>query len=240
MRTKLTALIVARRARLGRRRRRPRGGPSRSPSTRSQTPGRRARLPEGAGRQVQEEVAPEEDDGRSPSARAPTPARFRSSVVGRLQRRGARHRDRGHRQPRREHARRSCRRRPTWASACASERERRLRAPRRPRRRRAGSSSATRRARPRPGRCSAPARASSSAGVGKRNDLLLRAFDYGTADDHADRHDQRQGRGLGHGHRPAPARRPPHRVSTGVKGTGSGSGVVGVFDNVAIRVPNPF
>lgn len=29
-------------------------------------------------------------------------------------------------------------------------------------------------------------------------------------------------------------------VSTGVKGTGSGSGVVGVFDDVAIKVPNPF
>lgn len=29
-------------------------------------------------------------------------------------------------------------------------------------------------------------------------------------------------------------------VTTGVKGTGSGSGVVGVFDDVAIKVPNPF
>ena len=29
-------------------------------------------------------------------------------------------------------------------------------------------------------------------------------------------------------------------VVTGVKGSGSGSGVVGVFDNVAIRVPSPF
>ena len=29
-------------------------------------------------------------------------------------------------------------------------------------------------------------------------------------------------------------------VSTGVKGSGSGSGVIGIFDNVAIRVPSPF
>jgi hypothetical protein len=29
-------------------------------------------------------------------------------------------------------------------------------------------------------------------------------------------------------------------VVTGVKGTGSGSGVVGIFDNVAIKVPSPF
>jgi hypothetical protein len=29
-------------------------------------------------------------------------------------------------------------------------------------------------------------------------------------------------------------------VLTGVKGTGSGSGVVGIFDNVAIKVPSPF
>jgi len=29
-------------------------------------------------------------------------------------------------------------------------------------------------------------------------------------------------------------------VTTGVKGTGAGTGVVGIFDNVAIKVPNPF
>jgi len=29
-------------------------------------------------------------------------------------------------------------------------------------------------------------------------------------------------------------------VTTGVKGTGSGEGVVGVFDNVTVQVPNPF
>ena len=29
-------------------------------------------------------------------------------------------------------------------------------------------------------------------------------------------------------------------VSTGVKGTAAGSGVIGVFDTVAIKVPNPF
>lgn len=29
-------------------------------------------------------------------------------------------------------------------------------------------------------------------------------------------------------------------ITTGVKGAGSGSGVIGIFDNVAIRVPSPF
>ena len=29
-------------------------------------------------------------------------------------------------------------------------------------------------------------------------------------------------------------------MSSGIKGAGSGSGTVGIFDNVAIKVPNPF
>ena len=74
----------------------------------------------------------------------------------------------------------------------------------------------------------------------KPNALLLRAFDYGTAttqlvatvnskavvsatDAAADQPDGRR-----------------NGVATGAKGTAAGTGVVGVFDDVAIKVPNPF
>jgi hypothetical protein len=71
--------------------------------------------------------------------------------------------------------------------------------------------------------------------------LALRAFDYGSAtsttvtgfvngkavinftDSQADQPDGRRS-----------------VITTGVKGTGAGTGVVGIFDNVAIKVPNPF
>jgi hypothetical protein len=76
--------------------------------------------------------------------------------------------------------------------------------------------------------------------AGKPNALLLRAFDFGTAatqlvaavngktvvsvsDSAADQPDGRR-----------------NTVNTGVKGTGAGTGVAGIFDNVAIKVPNPF
>lgn len=75
---------------------------------------------------------------------------------------------------------------------------------------------------------------------GKPNMLLLRAFDFSTpttnvlakvngkavatfADSGTDQPDGRRS-----------------AVVTGIKGKGSGNGVVGIFDNVAIKVPNPF
>ncbi len=77
-------------------------------------------------------------------------------------------------------------------------------------------------------------------GIGKQNVILLRTFDFGgnntqilvgvngktvvTASD-------------------ATATQPDGRrsvVTTGAKGTGPASGVTGIFDNVAIKVPNPF
>ena len=76
--------------------------------------------------------------------------------------------------------------------------------------------------------------------IGKPNTLLLRAFDFGTTDtqlvatinnksvvtltDSAD--DQPDGR--------------RNIVVTGAKGTAAGTGISGLFDDVAIRVPNPY
>lgn len=74
----------------------------------------------------------------------------------------------------------------------------------------------------------------------KPNSLLLRAFDFGTAstqlraavngktvltatDSGADQPD---------GHR--------NGVAAGVKGSGPGAGMAGLFDNVAIKIPNPY
>jgi hypothetical protein len=74
----------------------------------------------------------------------------------------------------------------------------------------------------------------------KPNSLMLRAFDYGTpstqlvvringkavltaTDGDADQPDGRRS-----------------TVTTGVKGTGVGDGVTSTFDDVAIKVPNPF
>jgi len=74
----------------------------------------------------------------------------------------------------------------------------------------------------------------------KPNALLLRAFDYGTpntqvlatvngkavvrlTDSGADQPDGRR-----------------NGVATGAKGTAAGTGIVGLFDDVAIKVPNPF
>jgi hypothetical protein len=74
----------------------------------------------------------------------------------------------------------------------------------------------------------------------KGNALALRAFDFGAADTSLSASVNGKvvasatdtGNGQPDGRRTV--------VSTGVKGTGSGSGVVGVFDDVAIKVPNPF
>jgi hypothetical protein len=74
----------------------------------------------------------------------------------------------------------------------------------------------------------------------KGNDLALRAFDFGTTTTSLSARINGKvvasatdtGGGQPDGRRSV--------VSTGVKGAGSGSGVTGVFDNVAIKVPNPF
>ena len=76
--------------------------------------------------------------------------------------------------------------------------------------------------------------------IGKPNTLLLRTFDFGTTDtqliatinnksvvtltDSAD--DQPDGR--------------RNVVVAGAKGTAAGTGIAGLFDDVAIRVPNPY
>lgn len=74
----------------------------------------------------------------------------------------------------------------------------------------------------------------------KGNDLALRAFDFGNADTSLSARINGKvvvsvtdtGNGQPDGRRSV--------VSTGIKGAGSGSGTVGIFDNVAIKVPNPF
>lgn len=74
----------------------------------------------------------------------------------------------------------------------------------------------------------------------KGNDLALRAFDFGTTTTSLSARINGKvvasatdtGGGQPDGRRSV--------VSTGVKGAGSGSGVTGVFDNVAIKVPSPF
>ena len=74
----------------------------------------------------------------------------------------------------------------------------------------------------------------------KGNDLALRAFDFGGADTSLSARINGKvvvsvtdsGGGQPDGRRSV--------VTTGIKGSGSGSGVTGVFDNVAIKVPNPF
>jgi hypothetical protein len=75
---------------------------------------------------------------------------------------------------------------------------------------------------------------------GKPNLLTLRAFDHGAADTTVVARVNSKvvlsfrdtGNSQPDGRRTA--------VGTGVKGSGSGTGVVGIFDNVAVRVPNPF
>jgi hypothetical protein len=74
----------------------------------------------------------------------------------------------------------------------------------------------------------------------KVNDLALRAFDYG--------HDSTTLTARINGKVVVSATdtgnsQPDGRrttVSTGIKGSGSGTGALGIFDNVAIKVPNPF
>ena len=74
----------------------------------------------------------------------------------------------------------------------------------------------------------------------KGNELALRAFDYGNADTSVS---ARINGKLVASFTDTGNSQPDGRrtvVSVGVKGAGSGSGVVGVFDDVAIKVPNPF
>ena len=74
----------------------------------------------------------------------------------------------------------------------------------------------------------------------KTNNLALRAFDFGRADTSLSVRVNGKlvvsvtdtGNSQPDGRRTV--------VTTGVKGTGAGGGVVGVFDNVSVRVPNPF
>lgn len=77
-------------------------------------------------------------------------------------------------------------------------------------------------------------------GVKGNNDLALRAFDFGSADTSLSARINGKtvvsatdtGSGQPDGRRTG--------VTTGVKGAGPGTGVTGIFDNVAIKVPNPF
>lgn len=76
--------------------------------------------------------------------------------------------------------------------------------------------------------------------LGKGNNLSLRAFDYGGANTQliAAVNGKRVYAATDSG-----ASQPDGRQSTltaGVKGTGAGTGVSGIFDNVYVRVPNPF
>ena len=74
----------------------------------------------------------------------------------------------------------------------------------------------------------------------KGNGLLLRAFDFGSASTSltASINGKVVASATDTGNGQPDGRRTV--VTTGVKGTGSGSGVVGIFDDVAIKVPNPF
>jgi hypothetical protein len=76
--------------------------------------------------------------------------------------------------------------------------------------------------------------------LGKVNLLTLRAFDYGgpntqllaTVNGRTVHTSTDTGNGQPDGRQTV--------LTTGVKGTGAGTGVVGVFDDVYVRVPNPF
>lgn len=77
-------------------------------------------------------------------------------------------------------------------------------------------------------------------GVGRRNDLLLRAFDYGSATVRLLA--KVNGKRVLARADSAPSQPDGRRtvVTVGGKGTAVVRGAVGSFDNVAIRVPNPF
>lgn len=74
----------------------------------------------------------------------------------------------------------------------------------------------------------------------KGNELALRAFDYGTNTTTltARINGKAVVSATDTGNSQPDGRRTV--VTSGIKGSGSGSGVVGIFDNVAIKVPNPF
>jgi hypothetical protein len=74
----------------------------------------------------------------------------------------------------------------------------------------------------------------------KGNDLFLRAFDYGsdTTTLTAKINGKAVASATDTGNSQPDGRRTT--VSTGIKGSGSANGVAAVFDNVAIKVPNPF
>ena len=74
----------------------------------------------------------------------------------------------------------------------------------------------------------------------KGNTLMLRAFDYGSDSTTltARINNKVVVSATDTGNSQPDGRRTT--VSTGIKGAGSGNGVVGIFDDVAIKVPNPF
>jgi hypothetical protein len=77
-------------------------------------------------------------------------------------------------------------------------------------------------------------------GLAKSNNLLLQAFDYGGATTQLLA--SVNGRSV-YSANDTGNSQPDGRQTTltvGVKGTGAGTGVAGVFDNVYVRIPNPF
>jgi hypothetical protein len=74
----------------------------------------------------------------------------------------------------------------------------------------------------------------------KPNGMLLRAFDYGTPNTQilATVNGKAVVRATDSGADQPDGRR--NGVATGAKGSAAGTGIVGVFDDVAIKVPNPF
>ncbi len=77
-------------------------------------------------------------------------------------------------------------------------------------------------------------------GLGKVNTLSLRAFDYGGANTQLLA--QVNGKTV-YSASDSGSNQPDGRqstVTTGVKGTAAGTGVTGIFDNITVRVPNPF
>lgn len=77
-------------------------------------------------------------------------------------------------------------------------------------------------------------------GLGKANNLSLRAFDYGGANTQvvASVNGKNVFSTTDSGSSQPDGRH--NTLTSGVKGTGAGTGVTGVFDNVYVRVPNPF
>ena len=74
----------------------------------------------------------------------------------------------------------------------------------------------------------------------KPNVIAIRAFSLRRDFDQRDRIGQRPRRRLGHGRCVRSADGRQTVVTAGAKGSGAGTGITGVFDNVIVQVPNPF